>query len=88
MVINTKKVRTFVLYVKNKGVVTKRTQPFYIGIQYYTMVWHLRDAGIMCEDGKTKENEKRWKLTEMGNEVAKIFKKIEELGDKLEEMVN
>lgn len=79
--------REFVEYVRKAGQVTKKTQSFYRGLGYYMMVWNLRDLGILAEDGKNKNNEKIWRLTDKGVEVAEFLKKIRDLNDNMEELI-
>jgi hypothetical protein len=83
--INTQKVRNFVIHTLKKGFVTKKTQPFYNGFGYYLMVWHLRDSGVIFADG-FEGAEKIWKLTDRGRELSKLFVRLEELNKKIEEL--
>lgn len=84
---NTPKVRRFVRHIKNQGSVTKKTQKFYNGMGYYMMIWHLRDQGIVEEDGTNNSNEKLWVLTNKGKKVCAKFDELEILEKELEELV-
>lgn len=79
--------RTFIEYVKKTGQVTKKTQSFYHGLGYYLMIWNLRDMGILAEDGTNANNEKIWRLTDKGTEVAGLLKKIRDMNERMEEMI-
>lgn len=65
----------YIVEIYKKGTLTKKTQPLH-ALQYYVMCWHLRDNGVIKEDGLTKNGEKIWILTEKGNELAKLLKEI------------
>jgi hypothetical protein len=79
-----RKVINFILDVYNHGgKITKKQQSLF-SYQYYVMCWHLRDSGIIKENGLTKDGQKIWELTEKGTEVAKILVELERVlhGDK------
>jgi predicted transcriptional regulator len=77
----------FLLDVKKKGFVTKKSQKIFSGIGYYLAVWKLRDMGFLYNDGITSGNEKIWKLTEKGKALAELLEKYVSVSKKIEEMM-
>jgi predicted transcriptional regulator len=79
----TPKVIDFMIYVLEKGSITKSTQDFYsFPFQYYTMVWYLRDMGILEIDGVDESNQKIWVLTERGKKLARLLKECKRIAEK------
>ena len=75
--------------VKNKFV-TKDSQKIVSGMDYHVLVWNLRDAGFIKNDGITKDNAKIWILTEKGQKVAQLLpelKKAFDIEKKIEEIM-
>jgi DNA-binding PadR family transcriptional regulator len=70
------------------GGITKKSQSIFKGFGYYMMIWALRDDGLIKLNGYTKDREKIWSLTERGLAVAKNLKKIKELNEEIEEIMN
>lgn len=76
MIALTRKIINAILDIKERGFITKR---YFKGFNYYLMVWYLRDNKIIVEDGVDDRNQKRWVLSEIGNQVAECLEKIKEL---------
>jgi hypothetical protein len=66
----------FIIWMYDSRKVTKSDCPFF---GFYIHIWGLRDMGIVKEDGLNDKNQKIWKLTSIGIEIAKRFKEIEEM---------
>ena len=77
-------VSDFILHIYKNKFVTKKTQKFFWGMGYYSMVWRLRDDGIAFEDGVTQNNEKIWKLTKKGLDIAKLLFERQTLENKID----
>jgi predicted transcriptional regulator len=74
-----KKIMEFILDIYNQGgKITRKTQVLF-AYQYYAMTWHLRDNGIIKENGITKDGQKIWELTDKGVKVAEIFKELKKV---------
>jgi hypothetical protein len=85
----------FLLHIIKNKFVTKNSQKIVGGVDYYFMIWGLRDAGLVRNDGLTKNNEKIWVLSDTGLKVAemlpelkKIYLRRKEIEDKIKEMVD
>jgi hypothetical protein len=69
----------FVIHIHNiGGKVTKKEQHLF-ALQYYALIWHLRDNNLVIQDGMNNKGEKVWKLTENGEKLAKLFIQIKEI---------
>ena len=66
----------FIIWMYDTKKVTKSECPFF---GFYLHVWHLRDMGLVKENGLNDKNQKIWELTPLGREIAKKFKEIEEM---------
>jgi len=63
----------FLIHIREKGFVTKKTQKMFSGLGYYLMIWALRDRGWIREDGFNESREKIWRLTPKGNEISRLL---------------
>jgi hypothetical protein len=61
---------------ENKGVITKEQSSFY---QFYLLVWHLRDNGVLVQNGIDNSNKKIWKFTEDGSKIADHVHEIKKI---------
>jgi len=76
----TRKVQDFLLYIYEKGQITRKTQPFYtFSMSYYMMISYLKNLGLIVQNGFTENNEKIWVLSEKGKRVCSLLKKIRKL---------
>jgi molybdenum-dependent DNA-binding transcriptional regulator ModE len=66
-------------HIHDKGFVTKETRPFFTTFRYYNYLWMIRDMGLVQSNGCNENNrQKKWVLTEMGEKVVELYKKIDE----------
>jgi len=75
----TSKLVDFILFVYTNGYVTRSNQNIIKGTMFYLLVWELRDKGILAYDGIVN-GRKAWKLSEKGEELAKIFSELRKKG--------
>ena len=66
-----------------QGFVTRKTQNLYSNIQFYMVIWKLRNLKIVREDGIYKNN-KKWVLTEKGKKLWHMIEILLEILDKNE----
>jgi DNA-binding PadR family transcriptional regulator len=59
----------------NHGEITNSKSSFYKA-HYYTVIWYLKKVGIVECFGVDEANEKRWRLTEKGKQLAIHLKAI------------
>jgi hypothetical protein len=84
---DSEKVRDFVKMTLKQGFITKRSQKLYGSMGYYLAIWNLRDAGVIAEDGYDESKQKIWKLTLVGQKLAKLFMEADELNKKIDKLV-
>jgi len=66
--------------MREHGFVTRRTQKLYSSLQFYLIIWDLRNKGVVTETGFYNGN-KKWSLTEKGEkflEMIECLKRIVE----------
>jgi len=72
----TPKVMQYLIHAYREGTIRKKTCPIK-GMTFYTMTWHLRDLGLIKDNGLYSDsNEKVWILTEKGKHVAELVVKL------------
>jgi len=77
----------FLILIKKKGSITKRTQNMFRGFGYYLAMWRFRDEGLVYNNGVNNRNEKVWKLTKKGQQLAELYEKRDEIEKKIEEVM-
>lgn len=78
----------FLLHISKNKFVTKNSQKIVGGFDYYFMIWGLRDAGLVRNDGLTKNNEKIWVLSEKGLKVAEMLPELKKIYLRRKEIEN
>jgi len=73
----------FLLQIKKKGFITRKTQTLFGMGGYYLATWRLRDEKLIYNDGVTGNNEKVWKLTDKGRVMVDLFEKQITLNKKI-----
>ena len=74
----TSKVMDFIVGMYEKGSITKKESGM-PNLKFYGLCWHLRDNNIAEAQTNNESNEKIWKLTDRGKQIAEHLKAIKEI---------
>ena len=66
------------MYIYSKKEVTNSKSGLH-QIQFYTLIWHLRNIGLVECIGKTDKNEKKWVLSDKGEKIANHLNEINKI---------
>lgn len=72
----TTKIMKFIIDIDNSGGMTKEK---YGSLNYYFLIWYLRDNKLIKQNGFTNKNQKVWVLTAKGKKVANLLKELKVL---------
>jgi predicted transcriptional regulator len=65
----------FIMLLRKKGGITKKNAGMGF-MSYYSLIWKLRDVGLVYENGIDKSNQKIWSLTNKGERLAGLLDNI------------